>query len=324
MLGQPRNFGAGHWSEANSLYTAHNYFLSFLMDLGQYFPFKRTMLHSSSRSKPPATSILSKCRQHQQAPKTYKGNSERKYVAAHPPRLRQHSYQVQNHSMQGSEDHGSRQNSRIKFANASPSSISTKINQRSCLSFNHDCSSHSIGDEEAAMELARWWYTKRQKPQLTARIFRNLVIRREELDDNSLNDLLLAADKTIFAGRLAGRVRWEWSSGQPEYECDLLGTTSLRPADPSIGGFETLIVLSRPLLQNRKYSRDLLLSAFLHELIHSYLFIRRGLKHAQDDGHTEGFRMIAELIDTYFGQQRLHLYNMRANLSNFLSLENGS
>jgi hypothetical protein len=172
-------------------------------------------------------------------------------------------------------------------------------------------------DEEAAKQIERW-FTKRRNDQLTVRIFRNLITRRDELDDNSLHDLLLAADKTIFGGRLSGRVRWEWSKGQPEYEHELLGTTALRPADSSMGGFETLIVLSRPLLQDQRFSRDLLLSAFLHELIHSYLFIQCGLDHAKDDGHTQGFRKIAKLIDRYFGQQRLHLCNMRANLDYFL------
>jgi hypothetical protein len=276
------------------------------------------MLHPSSRSTPPATSTVSKCRQHQQASKKYKGNNERNFGAGYTPRLQQHSYQVQNQSMQGSEDRGSRQNSRIGSPNASKSAYG-KFDQASCLTFNHDCSSSSIGDEEAAKEIERLWHMKRRKPLLTSRIFRNLVIRHDELDDNSLHDLLLAADKTIFGGKLSGRVQWEWSRGQPEYEHDLLGTTALRLADPSIGGFGTLIVLSRPLLQDEKYNRDLLLSAFLHELIHSYLFIRCGLKHAKDDGHTEGFRMIAELIDTYYGQQRLHLCNMRANLNNFLA-----
>lgn len=275
------------------------------------------MLHPSSRSKPSATSTVSKCRLLQQASKKYKGNSAKNFGAAHSPRLQQHSYQVQNQSMQGSEDPRPCQKSRIGSLNASQSSIYGKFDQWPCLSSNRDCSGRSIGDEEAAIEIVRWWY-KRREPQLTTRIFRNLVIRRDELDDNSLNDLLLAADKTIFGGRLSGRVQWEWSSGQPEYERDLLGTTALRPANGSIRGFETLIVLSRPLLQAKKYSRDLLLSAFLHELIHSYLFIRCGLEHAKDGGHTEGFRMIAELIDTYFGQQKLHLYNIRANLNNFL------
>jgi SprT-like family len=171
-------------------------------------------------------------------------------------------------------------------------------------------------DQEAAREIERR-FTKRWNDQLTVRILRNLVIRRDELDDNSLNDLLLAADKTIFGGRLSGRVRWEWSKGQPEYEHELLGTTALRPAN-SIGDCETLIVLSKPLLQNKRFSRDLLLSAFLHELVHCYLFIRCGLEHAKDDGHTEGFRRIAKLIDRFFGQERLHLCNMRANLDYFL------
>lgn len=280
------------------------------------------MLHSSSRPNPTATS---KCRPLQQASIVYNGNNERNFGPAHSPRPQQPSYPAKNQPMRRSPHLRLRQDLRIEPTNALQSLKYDKPDRGSWVSFNHEWSSGStrslwnyrtsISDEEAARQIERW-FTKRRKPQLTVRIFRNLVARRDELDDNSLHDLLLAADKTIFGGRLSGRVCWEWSKGQPEYEHELLGTTALRPA--SIGGFETLIVLSRPLLQDERFSRDLLLSAFLHELIHSYLFIRCGLDHAENDGHTEGFRKIAKLIDRHFGQQRLHLCNMRANLDYFL------
>lgn len=188
---------------------------------------------------------------------------------------------------------------------------------RSNLNYRISTSVYSISDEQAAKQIEKW-ITKRHNDQLTVRIFRNLINGQTKLDDDSLNDLLLTADKTIFQGRLSGRVQWRWSDpGQKEYECELLGTTALLNADPPIGGFKTAIVLSKPLLQSEQFSRDLLLSTFLHELVHCYLFIQCGLAHTKDDGHTEGFRTIARLIDKYCGQKKLQLCNMRANLDYF-------
>jgi SprT-like family len=160
---------------------------------------------------------------------------------------------------------------------------------------------------------------RRRHDQLTVRILRNLITQREELNDDSIDSLFLAADKIIFDRKLSGRVCWEWSKPhERQYDQDLLGTTALRAADPSIGGYQTLIILSKPLLRDKQFNRDLLLSAFFHELIHCYLFIQCGLPHAMhSDGHTAGFRKIARLIDKSFGHQRLHLCNMRANLDHF-------
>lgn len=269
-------------------------------------------------------SIVSRCPPSQQALIQYNGNNERPCS----PRPHPRSSQARNPQMRRPQQVQYRQNLRNASATASHLSGYGMTERDANSGIENGCSRGSSWDkrisrnrrsvdEEAARQI-EWRFTKRRNDQLTVRIFRNLVIRRDELDNNSLNDLLLAADKTIFFGRLSGRVRWKWSDGQPEYEHELLGTTALRPADSSIGGFETLIVLSKPLLKNKRFSRDLLLSAFLHELVHCYLFIQCGLEHAKDDGHTEGFRRIAKLIDRYFGQQRLHLCNMRANLDHFL------
>ncbi len=293
------------------------------------------MLQPFAQAKPPATSIEPKCPPHQQASCIYNGNTEEDFNGAHSPWPQQHSYQVDTESMRGPRGLQLRQNLQIASSNVPQPPIYSTFDQRSCVSSSHEFSKRSIpsfwnhralkkgnsiiSDEGAARQI-EIWFLKRRKLQLTARIFRNLVIRRDELDDSALNDLLLAADKIIFGGTLSGRVRWEWSRGQPEYENELLGTTAVQHADPSTGGFKTVIVLSRPLLQDERFSRDLLLSAFLHELIHSYLFIHCGRDHAKDDGHTVGFRKIAKIIDTYFRQQRLrlHLCNMRANLDHFL------
>jgi hypothetical protein len=268
----------------------------------------------------------------QQASVQYNDGNERSFSVGRSSRQYPRSSQSQNPSMRRSQQlQFPRQNLINASSTASQFSGYGMTERDANLGIENGCSRGPIRsscekrisrnrrsvDEEAAREIQRW-FTKRRNDQLTARILRNLVIRRDELDDNSLDDLLLAADKTIFGGRLSGRVRWEWSDGQPEYEHELLGTTALRPANSSIGGWETLIVLSKPLLQNKRFSRDLLLSAFLHELVHCYLFIRCGLEHAKDDGHTEGFHKIAKLIDRYFGQERLHLCNMRANLDYFL------
>jgi SprT-like family len=162
---------------------------------------------------------------------------------------------------------------------------------------------------------------KRRHNQLIGRILGDLINRRSPLSDESLENLKVAADKVIFDGKLGDRVKWRWSFGhESQYGKDLLGTTALRFA--SCGrGFETLIVLSTPLLLNSEFNRDLLLSTFFHELIHCYLFIQCGLGHAKDDGHTAGFRKIAGIIDEWIvqanGHQRLHLCNMRANLDQF-------
>ena len=178
-------------------------------------------------------------------------------------------------------------------------------------------------DWEAAMQIERSFpRARRRHNQLIGRILRGLINRRTCLTDESLEDLRVAADKVIFGGKLGDRVKWRWSyEHETQYERDLLGTTALREA-PCNRGYETLIVLSKPLLRlDSQYNRDLLLSAFLHELIHCYLFIQCGLNHAKDDGHSDGFRRIARIINEWIlqanGHQRLHLCNMRANLDQF-------
>lgn len=182
---------------------------------------------------------------------------------------------------------------------------------------------HSMTDWEAAMYIERsFGRARRRHNQLIGRILRDLINRRTCLTDESLENLRVAADKVIFDGKLGDRVKWRWSfEHETQYEKDLLGTTALRAA-PGNRGYETLIVLSTPLLRlDSQYNRDLLLSAFFHELIHCYLFIQCGLHHAKDDGHTAGFRKIAGIINEWIlqanGHQRLHLCNMRANLDQF-------
>jgi hypothetical protein len=84
-----------------------------------------------------------------------------------------------------------------------------------------------------------------------------------------------------------------------------------------LGGYETLIVLSSPILKDTKYNRRLLISTFLHEMIHSFLFITCGLKAREDGGHTPGFHKIAQIIDNWVGKEYLRLSDMEADLEHF-------
>ncbi|POS87060.1 hypothetical protein EPUL_002978, partial [Erysiphe pulchra] len=137
------------------------------------------------------------------------------------------------------------------------------------------------------------------------RILRGLIRRHDPLDsgfmldDSALESILTAADTLFFDGALASRVQWEWSS-DPRYRTEIIGTTALRRCTRR-EGFETLIILSEPLLRNARYDRRLLLSTFLHELIHCYLFITCGFEARVEGGHTAGFHQIAEMIDQWVG-----------------------
>jgi hypothetical protein len=179
-------------------------------------------------------------------------------------------------------------------------------------------------DNEAAKRIESLFRSKTRRDQLAARILRDLISREAVLEDSSLDSLVVAADQVIFNGALGRRVEWRWSeNNESQYENGLLGTTAFKEGD---GSRETTIVLSTPLLRDRRqYSRDLLLSTFFHELIHSYLFIQCGLDHATDGGHTIGFHRIANIINEWVlqvsGHRRLHLCKMRANLNNFPTID---
>lgn len=173
-------------------------------------------------------------------------------------------------------------------------------------------------DEQAAGRVK--YHIRRLQPHGThERILRRLIESREPIekdDRDALDSALTAADVLFFDGVLKGRVRWDWSHpSQPRYKTELIGTTALRPAQQ--GGYETLIVLSDPILNNPDYDRRLLLSAFLHELIHCYLFILCGFEARMKGGHTDGFHDIAGIIDKWVGPGYLRLCNMKANLNHF-------
>lgn len=178
----------------------------------------------------------------------------------------------------------------------------------------------TIRDREAARKVLdhmdRGYYSRNHED-----ILKGLIKRADpngDLDDNALAGILTTADSVFFAGTLSGRVQWEWSS-QDRYRTELIGTTALRRCSDR-DGFETLIVLSEPILRNSNYDRRLLLSAFLHELIHCYLFIKCGFEARMQGGHTDGFHTIARAIHRWIGEWHpgyLDLCNMKANLDHF-------
>ncbi|RYP62984.1 hypothetical protein DL770_009489 [Monosporascus sp. CRB-9-2] len=182
-----------------------------------------------------------------------------------------------------------------------------------------------LGDDEAARNVENHLaiYRQRNRNSQHERILKSLICPKFagaefEIDDVALQGIFYAANELFFYGKLKGRVTWDWSDhSSSKYQSKIIGTTALRKA--AIGGYETLIVLSHPILKNKKYNRRLLISTFLHELIHSYLFICCGFQARRRGGHTEGFRRIARLIDRWIGPQILYLCNMEADLDDFLS-----
>jgi len=180
-----------------------------------------------------------------------------------------------------------------------------------------------LGDAEAAWLVAQHMasYRRRFPDSQHERILRSLIQPKSRgaefsIDDAALESIFSAANALFFHNRLSHRVRWDWShASSAQYEREIIGTTALRRA--AVGGYETLIVLSQPILRDRKYNRRLLISTFLHELIHSYMFICCGFSARACGGHTEGFRQIARMVDDWTGPDTLHLKEMEADLERF-------
>ncbi|KAK5663610.1 hypothetical protein OQA88_4041 [Cercophora sp. LCS_1] len=164
-------------------------------------------------------------------------------------------------------------------------------------------------------------FRRRNPDSKHERILRSIINPRsggeDELDNDSLESIFSAANEMFFNGRLSKRVRWDWShESSARYDSQVIGTTALRRA--SNRGFETLIVLSSPILKDSKYSRRLLISTFLHELIHSFLFICCGFRARSYGGHTPAFHAIAKMIDDWAGpESALYLSKMEADLEQF-------
>jgi hypothetical protein len=179
----------------------------------------------------------------------------------------------------------------------------------------HSPYDNTLSDQEAAQRVENHFRPSDRKHE---RILRGLIKQdKGDVDDETLGLILRNADLVFFGGVLSGRVSWEWSS-HDRYQTDTIGTTALRRCIDR-PGYETLIVLSHPILHSNKYDRRLLLSAFLHELVHCYLFIMCGFKARDQGGHTEGFKRIVNSIDDWLGPDHLHLYNFKANLDYFVN-----
>ncbi|KAI2626031.1 hypothetical protein GGS26DRAFT_188174 [Hypomontagnella submonticulosa] len=177
------------------------------------------------------------------------------------------------------------------------------------------------GHDKAAMEVEADLADPRRRSRLSQheRILRSLICPKSpdaefDIDDVALQGIFYAANEIFFHGILKGRVAWDWK----DLPSSLIGTTALRKSpSPYTEGYETMIFLSRRILKDKKYNRRLLISTFIHELIHSYLFVFCGFQSRECGGHTDGFRRIAKLIDGWAGPGLLYLCNMEAELSDF-------
>jgi hypothetical protein len=147
-------------------------------------------------------------------------------------------------------------------------------------------------------------------------LIQDLVKNPPTVEDMMLDNILQLTDLVFFGGTLRGRVRWKWSDPtQKRFETELIGTTAVRRV--AKGGYETLIILSRPILKHPDYDCRLLLSTFLHELVHCYLFIMVGTDARKNGWHTDGFQAIVNTIDTWAGSGFLRLCDMKADLDYF-------
>ncbi|KAI1314225.1 hypothetical protein F5Y03DRAFT_5995 [Xylaria venustula] len=170
----------------------------------------------------------------------------------------------------------------------------------------------------ALVEMDMADYRRRRRLSQHERILKSLISPKAlsaefEIDDKALQGIFYAANEIFFRGRLKGRVIWTWE----DLPTNLIGTTAWRDA-PDGHGYETLIFLSRQILQNKNYNRRLLISTFIHELIHSYLFVSCGYHPDDCGGHTSGFQRIAKLINNWVGEENLlQLHKMEAELSDF-------
>lgn len=184
---------------------------------------------------------------------------------------------------------------------------------------NSPGSCHLLSDLEAA-RFVRSHVCRYRPDSQPERILKSLIRPRHDfpLDNDALSSIFSAANELFFANRLSRRVAWDWSHSESQewYAEHVVGTTALRRS-AKLGGYETLIVLSSPILRDTKYNRRLLISTFLHEMIHSFLFVMCGLKARKCGGHTPGFRQIAETIDAWVGREYLRLGDMEADLERF-------
>ncbi|KAI9840586.1 MAG: hypothetical protein M1837_001525 [Sclerophora amabilis] len=207
---------------------------------------------------------------------------------------------------------------KLRVAHRSPHERTKLRIPPSSVDGEHYSSRSAISDAEAASSVQRHFLARHLHPdQRKAEQDLIRLILTSPFHEAHLHHVLHLADQLFFENTLRHRVHLEWShSSQPSFRTDVVGTTDLRP--DGNGSFQTRITLSKPLLQSTAYDQRLVLSALLHEAIHSYLFIRRGFAAKIDGGHTPGFMMISKLINDWVGDQEyLQLYNVEADLANF-------
>ncbi|KAI0023884.1 hypothetical protein F4780DRAFT_27962 [Xylariomycetidae sp. FL0641] len=180
--------------------------------------------------------------------------------------------------------------------------------------------SHDTAARIVEIDLGNFRRRNRHSPH--ERFLRALISPRSleaeyERDDDALHTIFHAVNEIFFSGKLKDRVEWAWK----DLDSNLIGTTALRKVAMKPGvepEIETKIYLSEKILKDNRYNRRLLISTFIHELIHSYLFVRCGYEATRGcGGHTSGFQKIAQLIDDWAGPGLLHLCNMEAELSDF-------
>ncbi|KAI1128701.1 hypothetical protein F5Y10DRAFT_169300 [Nemania abortiva] len=191
--------------------------------------------------------------------------------------------------------------------------------ESSCIDHSPKTKDNIHHDEAASLvEADMADYRRRRKLSKHERILKSLISPKAlgaefEIDDEALQGIFYAANEIFFRGSLKGRVTWKWE----DLPTNLIGTTAWRDA-PDGYGYETLIYLSKQILKDRKYNRRLLISTFIHELIHSYLFVYCGYHPDDCGGHTSGFKRIANLINNWVGEEDLlKLHKMEAELSDF-------
>lgn len=179
---------------------------------------------------------------------------------------------------------------------------------------------NTLSDEQAADLVEHRIYhppsNKRHARILESIIRRDKPLDNDEIDNAALDSVLAQADVLFFDGKLSGRVTWEWSD-HDRYQAQTIGHTALRCCTDRTG-IETLVLLSRPILRSGRYDRRLLLSAFLHELVHCYLFIMCGFDARVQGGHTEGFERIVMAVDAWVGKGYLRLCSFKADLHHFV------
>lgn len=165
-----------------------------------------------------------------------------------------------------------------------------------------------------------------KRPSRYARTLEKLLNRTLDPESNSisflLKDILTLTDKVFFNRKLRTNIEWRWSRPNEEgYATDFLGTTTpIYLNDMQNPGHERTqaeIVLSSPFLRSKEYKSTLLISTFIHELVHCYLFVTCGRKAEKNDGHTEAFEKIVHEIEKWLQNDDLRLCNMKADLDFF-------